>query len=120
MAIERHLNSLPEPEREAFRQASTKLTAENILLKVQLYDDEHKSESRFRPQAENITRFSKILDHFMAGITIAIQASPNIPSVVVGAVRVVIDVAIGFVPYFTRVTERLARLGNFLGPLMEY
>jgi ankyrin repeat domain-containing protein 50 len=56
----------------------------------------------------------------MGGITIAIQANPDISAIVVGGMRLVIDVAVKFVSFFTRLSEMLCRLGDFLEPLAEY
>lgn len=35
----------------------------------------------------------------MAGVSIAIQANPDVSSIIVGATRIVIDLAVGFVTY---------------------
>ena len=37
-----------------------------------------------------------------------------------GGVRLVIDVAVGFIEYFTKLSEMLCRFGGFLGTLAEY
>lgn len=56
----------------------------------------------------------------MGGIAIGIQASPDISSLVVGGVRVVIDVFVRFVEYFEKFTEMLCRFGDWLRPLEEH
>jgi ankyrin repeat domain-containing protein 50 len=120
LAIERHLNALPRAEAEAFREASKSLTDENILLEVETCDADHKGKSHFRPQAEALSRFLGLLDRFVAGITIGIQANPDISAIVVGGVRLVITMAVGFTTFFARLSEMLCRFGDFLGPLAEY
>lgn len=119
-AIQKHLERLPEKERDLFRQASKSIDAENILTKVKQYDHFHRNTSRFRPKADNITHFLSLLNRFMAGVAIGIQASPDISSLVVGGVRVIIDVMVRFVEYFGRFTEMLCRFGDWLRPLEEY
>lgn len=56
----------------------------------------------------------------MGGIAIGIQASPDISSLVVGGVRVVIDIFVRFVEYFEKFTEMLCRFSDWLRPLEEY
>jgi hypothetical protein len=120
LAIEKHLDALPEAEKEVFREASKKMTEDNLILDIKACDARHEHQSRFRPQAETLSKFLSLLDRFMAGIAIGVQANPDISSIIVGAVRVVIDLAVNFVKFFTRLSEMLSRFGDFLGPLTEY
>ncbi len=120
LALERHLNTLPTAEQEAFREAAESVTDQNLLLDVKAYDANHKGKSYFRPQAEALARFLGVLDRFMAGVTIGIQANPQISAIVVGGVRVVITLAFNFTIYFAELSEMLCRFGDFLGPLTEY
>ena len=119
-AISRELDSLPAVKKEAFRKASKDLTDENILFEVQKWDDAHKTESYFRPKAETLSRFLGLLDRFMAGVTIGIQANPDISAIVVGGVRVVIDQAVKFVGFFDKLSDMLCRFSDFLETLHEY
>jgi ankyrin repeat domain-containing protein 50 len=120
LAIVQHLNGLPELEREAFREASKNFTDQSLLLQVRICDEDHKVHSRFQPQAENLSRFLGLLDRFMAGVTIGLQANPDISAIVVGGVRVVIDLAVRFITFFTKLSDMLCRFGDFLQPLTEY
>jgi hypothetical protein len=120
LAIERHLNVLPEADKEAFRQASKQITNENLLSQVKAYDEDHKRVSQFRPHAEALSRFLGLLDRFMAGVAIGIQANPDISSIAVGAVRIVINLALSFVTFFARFSEMLSRFSDFLTPLTQY
>jgi ankyrin repeat domain-containing protein 50 len=120
LVIERHLNALPEADREAFRQASKQIANESLLSQVKTYDEDHKQESQFRPHAEALSRFLGLLDRFMAGIAIGIQANPDVSSIVVGAVRIVIGLALSFVTFFARFSEMLSRFSDFLAPLAKY
>ncbi|OCK73445.1 hypothetical protein K432DRAFT_420720 [Lepidopterella palustris CBS 459.81] len=56
----------------------------------------------------------------MGGIAIGIQAHPEISSLVVGAVRIVIDLAIDFVTFFSKLADMLCQFEDYLGPLAEY
>src|SRR2546423_7987968 len=100
LAIERHLNGLPEADKENFRQASKQIANESLLSQVKAYDEDHKQMSHFRPHAEGLSQFLGVLDRFMAGVAIGIQANPDISSIVVGAMRIVIDLALSFVTFF--------------------
>lgn len=120
MAIARHLDALPELEKGAFREASKSLTSGNILLHVQECDAAHREQSHFRSQAENLSRFLGVLDRFMAGVTIGLQSNPDISAIVVGGVRLVIDVAISFVTFFNKLSDMLCRFGDSLAYLAEY
>src|SRR5271155_4738608 len=96
-AIDRYLDGLPAAEKCAFREASLNMTDEKLLDSVRAYDREHHSKARFRPVSDSVARFLVVLNRLLAGISLAIKADPAISSIVVGAVRVVIDLAAGFV-----------------------
>lgn len=119
-AIKKHLDELPEKEKDTFRDASAHLTTGNLLAKLENYDRDHAAQSGFRARAGDIARFLSLLDRFMGGIAIGIQASPDISSLVVGGVRVVIDIFVRFVEYFEKFTEMLCRFGDWLRPLEEH
>jgi len=102
LAIERHLNTLPEADKEAFRQASKQIANESLLSQVKAYDEDHKQVSQFRPHAEALSLFLIVLGRFMAGVAIGIQANPEISSIAVGAMRIVIELALSFVSFFAR------------------
>jgi len=56
----------------------------------------------------------------MGGVAIGIQASPEISSLVVGAVRIVIDLALKFTTFFSRLADMVCNFDDFLGTLAEY
>jgi hypothetical protein len=120
LAIERHLDALPETDKEGFRQASKQIANDSLLSQVKAYDEDHKQVSQFRPHAEALSRFLGLLDRFMAGVAIGIQANPDISSIVVGAVRIVIGLALSFATFFARFSEMLSRFSDFLAPLTKY
>ena len=120
LAIQRFLQKLPDAEKDAFREASKTIDEENLLSRARACDESHKQSSSFRPQAERISKFLNFLNRFMGGVAIGIQAYPEISALVVGAVRIVIDLAIDFTTFFSRLTGMLCQFEDYLGPLAEY
>lgn len=55
----------------------------------------------------------------MDGVTIGLQANLDISAIVVGGVRVVIDLAVRFMTFFAKLSDMLCRFGDFLQPLDE-
>lgn len=119
-ALARTLEKLPHAEKAAFAQASKTIDERTLLSRVHAYDAAHKDDSSFRPHAERLSKFLGLLDRFMGGAAIGIQASPEISSLVVGSVRVVIDLALKFTMYFSRLTDMICTFEDYLGPLAEY
>ncbi|KAF2805686.1 uncharacterized protein BDZ99DRAFT_109722 [Mytilinidion resinicola] len=119
-ALARTLERLPKGEKAAFVQASKTIDERTLLSGVRAYDAAHKHDSSFRPHAERLSKFLGLLNRFMGGVAIGIQASPEISSLVVGSVRVVIDLALKFTMYFSRLTDMICTFEDYLGPLAEY
>jgi ankyrin repeat domain-containing protein 50 len=119
LAIQRHLDTITGAEKEAFREARKTINEDNLLLKARECDNAHQQRSLFRPQAERLARFLKLLDRFMGGIAIGIQAYPEISSLVVGAVRIVIDLAIDFMDFFSKLADMLCQFEDYLQPLAD-
>lgn len=65
-------------------------------------------------------RFLQLLDQFMASLTITIQSNPELSSLILGGIRVIIDFAVKFVTFFLRLSEMLDRLSEHLQHLEEY
>lgn len=120
LAIRTHLSQIPEAEKEAFRKASKSIDEGNLLLRARECDEAHKQNSSFRPQAERLSKFLGLLNRFMGGIAIGIQAQPEISALVVGAVRIVIDLAIDFVTFFSKLSDMLCQFQDYLEVLSEY
>jgi hypothetical protein len=96
LALQRHLEKLDEAERVAFEKAYQNISIEDLFAKVSEFDNAHNGKAMCRRCAEPITRFLKIIEQFMQGLAIGIQSYPEISSLVVGAVRIVIDVGGSF------------------------
>ncbi|KAF2736367.1 hypothetical protein EJ04DRAFT_171467 [Polyplosphaeria fusca] len=112
--------TIPDAEKAAFEQASKTIDERALLSNVQTYDAVHKDDSCFRPHAERLTKFLSLLDRFMGGVAIGIQANPEVSSLVVGAVRIVIDLALKFTIFFSRLTEMIYKFEDYLKPVAEY
>jgi len=56
----------------------------------------------------------------MGGVAIGIQSSPEISSLVVGAIRIVIDLALKFTTFFSRLTDMICIFQDYLAPLEKY
>ncbi|KAF2194066.1 hypothetical protein K469DRAFT_505827, partial [Zopfia rhizophila CBS 207.26] len=56
----------------------------------------------------------------MGGVAIGIQANPEISALVVGAVRIAIDLALNCTTFFSRLTDMICKFEDYLGPLVEY
>jgi hypothetical protein len=96
-ALEKHLAKIPEHEKKHYREVGNKkFTLEDSLSKIQKHGKTHREQSLILSQSESVSSFLRVLDRFMAGISIACQANPEISCIVVGFVRVVIDMAMGF------------------------
>lgn len=120
LAIQRFVQKIPEAEKDAFREASRTIDEGNLLSRARACDETHKQNSAFRPQAERLSKFLNFLNRFMGGVAIGIQAYPEISSLVVGAVRIVIDLAISFTTFFSKLSGMLCQFEDYLGPLAEY
>jgi hypothetical protein len=119
-ALARTLEKLPQAEKAAFAQASKTIDERTLLSRVRAHDAAHKDDSAFRPHTERLSKFLGLLGRFMGGIAIGIQASPEISALVVGSVRVVIDLALKFTMYFSKLTDMICTFEDFLGSLAEY
>jgi hypothetical protein len=60
------------------------------------------------------------LERFIKGVSIAIQADPNVASIVVGGLLIVIQSALRFTTYFDKLADMLQKFGDYLEPLVEY
>lgn len=115
-----HVQKIPGAEKAAFAQASKTIDERALLSDVQKYDEEHKDNSSFRHNAERLSKFLDLLNRFMGGVAIGIQASPEISALVVGSFRIVIDLALNFTTFFSRLTDMVCTFEDYLGPLAEY
>jgi hypothetical protein len=114
------VGNLPASQVAAFTHASTNINEHTLLSDVRAYDATHKDSSSFRPHAERLSKFLGLLNQGMGGIAIGIQASPEISSLVVGAARIVIELALKYAMFFTKLADMVSTLQDLLLPLGEY
>lgn len=55
-------------------------------------NDSHRELTLTRRIADRTLKFLRVIDMLMGGVTLAVQAHPEVSSIVVGVIRVVIDV----------------------------
>jgi len=120
LAIQKQLEEIPDGEKEAFGAAEKTMDETSLLSKARCLDEQHQKSSVFRPQTERLAKFLEFLNRFMRGVAIGIQSNPEISSIVVGAVRVVIDVALHFVTFFHKLTDMICQFEKYLAPLGDY
>ena len=92
LALQQHLKKIGQSESNAFMNAYRSITPESLLSKVSEFDNAHNEKSISRRCAEPVARFLRVIDQLMGGVAIAIQSNPEISALVVGAIRIVIDV----------------------------
>jgi hypothetical protein len=119
-AIQKHIDKLPEAEKQAFRQANATISPDSLLERIRTLDTQHVSKSSFRPHAEKIARFLGLLDRLLGGISIAIQANPDISSIAVGGVKLIVDIGMGFTKFFGKLVDMLDRISDIIAPLERY
>lgn len=91
-AFQKHVDNLEPIERESFHKAYETVTPEDLLSKVKAYDEKYNDQAVSKNCAGRITKVLSVVEQLMRGVSIGIQHSPEISSLVVGAVRLIIDV----------------------------
>ena len=86
------MERLDQTEKVAFEKAYHNISIEELFTKVREFDNAHNKKATCRRCAEPVTRFLRTMEQFMRGIAIGIQSYPEVSSLVVGAVRIMIDV----------------------------
>lgn len=91
LALERHKLNLTEEERKAFSPQNV-ISPEMLLHEVGEFDRQHKQDSTSRKCAEQVKGFLDAVDGYLKVLGICIQHSPEISALVVGGLRLVVDV----------------------------
>lgn len=116
-AIAKHVASLSENEKAAF--LNSELAEHNLFQKVREYDDDHAETSQLRKTASKLETSLEMLKKFSNIISVATSGSPE-ATIIISAVRVVFDIALGFLAFFSKLTGMLSRLSDFVEPLTVY
>ncbi|KAJ5949946.1 hypothetical protein N7454_001530 [Penicillium verhagenii] len=120
IAIQTHLEKISSQEKFFFQAEVKRLTQHDLFSHVKDIDNAYKDQSGFRPHAEKITIFLQFLERFVASVSIAIQSDPTMSSIIVGGTLIILQSALRFAEYFTKLADMLEQLSEYLGPLAEY
>jgi hypothetical protein len=87
-----HFENLSAQEKAiwCFKETVTPLRVQKT---VENWDKQHKERSVTRRIAEKTLRFLRALENLMAGAVIGIQQYPDVSSIIIGVLRVVINVS---------------------------
>ncbi|EED20611.1 conserved hypothetical protein [Talaromyces stipitatus ATCC 10500] len=77
---------------------------------IENMDKEHRQQTTSRRIAGPVLRFLRAVETVMAGVTIGIQAYPDVSSIVVGVIRVIINVAVKYFEYYEKLSKMLEGL----------
>ncbi|KAK8018757.1 hypothetical protein PG991_007947 [Apiospora marii] len=119
LALSSFLNSVGEEERNAFIRAHSNISADSLFARIAKIDVQDK-ETSTRSHLDTVSRFLRLLNQLVNGVSIGIQASPEISSLVVGGAKLIIDMAANFVDFFEKLTGMIQRLNDHLGHLDEF
>lgn len=111
------LSKFSENEKTAFEDASKSMDMQAVLSSVREYDLAHKNDSSFRPQEKRLSKLLDLLSRFM-GI-VAVIPSPENPFMV-GAFKIVIELALTFTTFFSKLSDMICRFQDFMEPLLVY
>lgn len=118
-AVEEFKKRLTDEERSAFCQANTGINAKQLFERVAELDAMDKK-TKPRQSLEDVARFLHLLDQLVRGVSIGIQASPEISSLVIGGAKLIIDMAMNFIDFFQKLTSMLHDLSDHLDHLEEF
>ena len=118
-ALQQHLFKLSPVESAAFRTSHQSLTPEVILSKVKAYDQAHNRGSASRKCSEKVDKSLRILNQFLASIAIAIQSNPDISSLIVGGLKLIVDVIVSLVKKASLVVANSLSMAIACGKLCD-
>lgn len=117
-AVEEFTKKLTDEERNAFNRAHTGINVEQLYKRVAKLDAMDKK-TKARQNLDAVQRFLHLLNQLVRGVSIGIQASPEISSLVVGGAKLIIDMAVNFVEFFQQLSVMIQHLSGHLGHLEE-
>ncbi|KAF2807070.1 uncharacterized protein BDZ99DRAFT_90841 [Mytilinidion resinicola] len=120
VAFQQHLEKLQTEERNTFKNAYDQITPEALLDKVKLFDEAHNKGSFARKRIGPLEKFLTVLDGLVKSVSIGIQAYPDVSSLIVGAVKLVVDLALRWVTFFNKFADMLCQFSEYLPSLEKY
>jgi len=118
-ALRRHIDKLSPDEKQAFISGNT-ITPAALVKEARNYDEAHRKTSYSRRCASRVETVLRGVDGFMVPVAIMTGHSPDISSLVVGAVKLVIQLGLKFFTFFSKLTEMMEDLSKHLGYLAMY
>ena len=119
MAFEKFLHELPVQKQNLFQQAYRNIDPVSLLSRVRKLDDADQARGP-RRRAEHLEKLLNILGQLTREVAIGIQANPDIVSLIVGGIKVVVDIALKYIEFFKRLFEMIGRLTEHLRHLQEF
>ncbi|KAM0723401.1 hypothetical protein Q7P37_000387 [Cladosporium fusiforme] len=116
-AIATQVANLSGKEKTAFLEAVS--TEQSLLQKIKSYDQDHAETSQLRKAASKLEVAFETLKKFCNIVSVATSGNPE-ASIAIGAARVVFDIALGFLAFFSKLTDMISRLSDFVEPLLVY
>ncbi|KAL1969964.1 hypothetical protein VTN77DRAFT_7474 [Rasamsonia byssochlamydoides] len=113
-AWDMHWQELTQEERIAWSRDREKISPLKVQKTIESLDKSHKERSITRQCAEKTLRFLRAVETLMAGAAIGIQQYPDVSSIVMGVIRVIINVAMRYFEYYEKLTVMLERLSDDL------
>jgi hypothetical protein len=87
----RHMQQLSPTEQQAFTDGKT-ISPDTLLAEIRHRDEEHAKASRPRKCLAHVQRFFQAVEGFLRPVAVMVGHSPEISSLVVGAVYLVVKV----------------------------
>lgn len=91
-AWDMHWQELTEEERIAWSRDRAEISPLKVQKTVESLDKSHKERAITRQWADKTLRFLRAVETLMAGAAIGIQQYPDVSSIVVGVIRVIVNV----------------------------
>ncbi|KAA8902670.1 ankyrin repeat-containing domain protein [Sphaerosporella brunnea] len=118
-ALNEHIKILSPVEKKAFNDGSG-ISLEELMASLKAYDDRHQRSSYSRGCASRVQGFLTAVDEYLKPIAIMVGHSPSISSLVVGGVKVIVQLGLNFAAFFEKLTDMMDNLSRHLGYLSKY
>ncbi|KAI5839132.1 hypothetical protein DFP73DRAFT_502190, partial [Morchella snyderi] len=91
-----------------------------LIESVGRYNTQHNERSSSRRGLARIQGFLRVVDGYLKSLGVMIQHSPEISSLVVGGLRLFVDIGIRYIGFFDKLSETLVKMERSLSYLSEY
>lgn len=95
MALENYIKDLSPKDKQAFKDGNA-ISINALMDQIRGFDETHSKTSRSRRCAEKVEGFLGILKGFLGGLAPFLQQTPEISSLVIGGVNLIVDVRLNF------------------------